>query len=273
MRQQEAFDTPRPLISAAILLCITAGALIAPIVLPGDPARIDLSIGPSPISTAHPFGTDLLGRDVLRMSLYAARVSLVVGIASASLSALLGLALGATAAYAGGLADALVCRLVDAALAIPAFFVLVAIQAVLGPGVANVVVVISLVSWMATARVMRALVLSLRESDFVVAARGLGGSGARIVLVHILPALLRPAATLFALAAADALLMESALSFLGLGVPPTQPSWGNMLSSAEAGILSGVWWLAVFPGGLIVATALSINLLADSLRSPLARSF
>ncbi len=255
-------------VSALVLLCLAAAALAAPAISPADPSRIDLSVGPVPPSGAHLFGTDLLGRDGLKMAGYAARVSLTVGISAAAVSAVLGVLLGAAAAYKGGLADVVVCRTVDAALAVPAFFILVAVQAVTGPGVANVIIVVSLVSWMATARVVRALVLSLMGRDFILAARALGGSGTRIILVHLLPNLARPVTALYALGVADALLMESALSFLGLGVPPTEPSWGNMLGSAEAGILSGAWWLAVFPGGLILATALSINLLADGLRHP-----
>ncbi len=253
------------LCAVVTLLLLVAAAATAPILFAGDPSRIDLGVGALAPSSAHPFGTDLLGRDVLKLAMFGARVSLAVGIAAASVSALLGLVLGIVAAYRGGVIDSLVCRVVDAALAVPAFFVLIAVQSLLGPGVLNVVVMVSLVSWMATARVVRALVLSLKTREFVIAAKALGCSGTRIVARHILPNIARQVGVMYTFGIADALLMESALSFLGLGVPATVPSWGNMLSGAKAGILSGAWWLPVFPGALILLTTLIINFLGDSI--------
>ncbi len=251
--------------SAGALLFLASLAILAPVLVQGDPSRIDLTRGPLPPSAAHPFGTDMLGRDELGMAIYGARVSLAVGVFAAGVSGLLGLTLGLVAAYRGGLVDVLVCRIVDATIAVPAFFVLIAAQSLLGPGVANVIVMVSLVNWMATARVVRALVMSLKQREFVIAACALGCSSRRIILRHLLPNVTHQVAVLYALGVADALLMESALSFLGLGVPPTEPSWGNMLSSAQAGILSGAWWLALFPGGLILVTVMSINVLGDTL--------
>ncbi len=250
----------------ATLLFLGAAALLAPILSPGDPARIDLTGAGLPPSLDHILGTDLLGRDLLAMAIHAARVSLAVGISAAAVSAVLGITLGLIAAYRGGWIDALVCRLVDTSLAIPAFFLVVAIQAVVGPGVANVVLIVALVGWMVMARVVRASVLALREREFVLAARSMGCSGYRIVIRHLLPNIAGQVTVLYALGVADALLMESALSFLGLGVPATQPSWGNMLADAQAGILSGAWWVAVFPGAFIVLTTLAINLLGDGLQ-------
>lgn len=258
---------PLSVVSATFLLLLAATALLAPILFPGDPSRIDLANMALPPSQRYLLGTDLMGRDLLKMAAYGARVSLAVGAAAAAIAALLGLTLGLAAAYCGGWVDAAICRLVDASIAMPAFFLLIAIQSLLGPGVANVIIMVSLVGWMLVARVVRASTLSLKERDFVLAARSLGCSGVRIVLRHILPNLLDQVTVLYALGVADALLMESALSFLGLGVPITQPSWGNMLSDAQAAILFGAWWVALFPGGLILLTALAINLIGDGLQA------
>lgn len=253
-------------IALATLMLLALGALLAPAVAPYDPSRIDLArAGQSP-SAAHPLGTDLLGRDLLSRSLYGARVSLAVGLSAAAIAVFLGLALGLAAAYRGGWIDAAVTRLVDAALAMPALFLLIAVQSLVGPGVANVILLVSLVGWMLVARVVRALTLSLKEREFVLAARALGCSAPRIVLRHIVPNLAGQVGVLFALGVADALLVESALSFLGMGVPATEPSWGNMLSDAQAAILSGAWWVPAVPGALILSAALAINLLGDGLQ-------
>ncbi len=260
-----------PLAPAALgaLLVLAAAALAAPYLGLPDPSRLDLGSAAVPPGRGHPLGTDLLGRDLLSRGIHGARVSLAVGLASAGLAALLGIALGVLGAYRGGWLDAAVTRLVDAALAIPAFFLLVALQALLGAGVANVILMVALVGWMMVARVVRAQTLSLKEREFVLAARALGCSGHRIVLRHLLPNLVGSIGVLFAIGVADALLLESALSFLGLGVPPTEPSWGNMLSDAQAAILSGAWWIAAVPGTLILGTALAINLVGDGLQRAL----
>jgi peptide/nickel transport system permease protein len=262
-----ALVDPVTLASVVALLILGGAAVLAPAIVPGDPSRINLSQAALPPGGSHPLGTDFLGRDMLWMAMYGGRVSLAVGSVAAAIAALFGVVLGLVAAYRGGWVDAAVCRLVDASLAMPAFFVLIAIQSTLGQGVANVIIIVSLVGWMLVARVCRAMTLSLKTSAFVLAARSLGCSDRRIVVRHILPNLLDQVAVLYALGVADALLMESALSFLGLGVPPTQPSWGNMLGDAQAGILTGAWWVAVFPGALILVTAMAINLIGDGLQA------
>lgn len=250
----------------ALLLLLAAAALLAPIIAPYDPSRVDLGSSSLPPGPRHPLGTDPLGRDVFRRAIHGAQVSLAVGVTAAGLAALLGVALGLLAAYRGGLLDAAITRLVDAALAMPAFFLLVALQSLLGAGVANVILMVSLVGWMVVARVVRAVTLSLKEREFVLAARALGCSDRRIVVRHLLPNLAGQVGVLFALGVADALLLESALSFLGMGVPPTEASWGNMLHDAQAAILTGAWWMAAFPGGLILLTSLAINLVGDGLQ-------
>jgi peptide/nickel transport system permease protein len=253
----------------AFLVVLALAAALAPLLSPYDPSRIDLrqtGLAPGP---SHPMGTDHLGRDVWSRALYGGRVSIAVGLAAAAIAALLGCVLGIAAAYRGGWVDAVVTRLVDAALAMPAFFLLVAAQSIMGAGVVNVILMVSLVGWMTVARVVRVLTLSLKEREFVVAARALGCSAPRIVLRHLVPNLAGQVGVLFALGVADALLLEAALSFLGIGVPPTEPSWGNMLNDAQAAILSGDWWIAAFPGLLVMSTALAINLLGDCIQEML----
>jgi len=255
--------------SLALLIILAVAAILAPLLAAHDPSHIDLQQTAQPPGPGHPMGTDLLGRDVWSRALYGGRVSLAVGLSAAAIAALLGVVLGLAAAYRGGWVDAVVTRLVDAALAMPAFFLLVAIQSIMGPGVANVILIVSLVGWMVVARVIRALTLSLKEREFVLAARALGCSAPRIVLRHLVPNLAGQIGVLFALGVADALLLESALSFLGMGVPLTEPSWGNMLSDAQAAILSGAWWIGAFPGLLVLGTALSINLVGDGIQEML----
>ncbi len=258
---------PAALAGAAFVLAVAAAAILVPSLLPQDHSRIDLARALLPPSPAHPFGTDALGRDVLLLAILGARVSLAIGAAAAAVSALLGVGLGLLAGYAGGALDAAISRLVEVFLSVPAFFILIAVQTVVGQGVANVVLLVSLVSWMGAARVVRALVLSLKEREFVSAARAVGCPASRILMRHILPNLSGQIAVLYALGVADALLMESALSFLGLGIPYHIPSWGNMLNAAQSGILSGAWWAALLPGFLILASALAVNTFGDGIQA------
>lgn len=263
------FGQPLPMTAAVVLALLAAAALAGPALLPFGASQIDLARIQLPPGQQHLVGTDSLGRDVLARAAVGGRVSLAVGATSAAIALLLGLLLGSAAGYFGGCLDAAVMRLVDAFLAIPAFFVLVACQAVLGPGLANVVILISLLSWMMPARVIRSLTLVMCGQEFILAARALGCSDKRILFRHLVTNLLGPSAVLFAPATADALLLESALSFLGLGVPPSVSSWGNMLSDAQAAILSGAWWVPALPGTLILATALAVNLVGDGLQEAL----
>lgn len=264
-------STAHPLSTAAVvvLVLLATAALVGPALLPFSASQVDLARVQLPPGDQHLMGTDSLGRDILARAAAGGRVSLAVGATSAAVAMMMGLLLGSAAGYFGGWLDAAVMRLVDAFLAIPAFFVLVACQAVLGPGLSNVVILISLLSWMMPARIIRSLTLIMRGQEFILAAMALGCSDRRILFRHIVPNLLGPSAVLFALATADALLLESALSFLGLGVPPSVPSWGNMLADAQAAILSGAWWVPALPGGLILATALAVNLVGDGLQETL----
>jgi peptide/nickel transport system permease protein len=252
-------------VSAGLLATVIALALVAPWIAPHAPDWVDLAHKDEPPGSEFLLGTDRLGRDVLSRLLFGSRISLAIGVTAISISTFIGTLTGALAGYYGRRVDTLIMRAVDVMLALPTFFLLVAIQAVLKPSVINVVGIIALTGWMVPARLVRGQFLSLRTHDFVEAARSIGCSDQRIVWRHILPNAAGPLIVFFTLGVADAILIESALSFLGLGVPPYQVSWGSMLTDAQTSVLNGYWWAALFPGLMILLTALSINLLGDSL--------
>lgn len=258
-------------LSTMLLLALVVGAAGAPMLAPHDPEYIDLLAKSVPPGNQYALGTDRLGRDVLSRLLWGGRLSLAVSISAACVATVVGLCVGAVSGYAGGTVDNVVARMIDLALAMPTFFLLVAVQSVLAPGVASVILVIGLTSWMSLARIARAQVLSLRSRDFVAAARSLGCSPARVLIRHIAPNLAGQVIVFFSLVLADALLIEAALSFLGLGVPPYQPSWGNMLIDGQVSILAGSWWIALFPGLVILVTALSFNTLGDAIQQAWSR--
>lgn len=256
-------------LGGCVLTLIVLMALAAPLIAPGDPSRIVLGVRENPPSLDHLFGTDRLGRDVFGRIVWGARVSLGISLLAVSLGSMIGILLGAVAGYASGMTDALITRAIDVMLALPTFFLLVTIQSLFPPSVTNVIVIIGITSWMAIARIVRGQFLTMKEREFVEAARCLGVRPARIVFRHILPNVSSQIIVFFTLGIADAVLVESALSFLGLGVPPYQASWGNMLNDGQIGILSGTWWVAFFPGLMILLTALSINFLGDGLQESL----
>lgn len=251
------------------MLVIVLMALTAPLLAPNDPAHIELDLRERTPSLQHPFGTDRLGRDVFSRIVWGARVSLGVSLLAVSLGSLIGVILGAIAGYGSGTLDALITRAIDVMLALPTFFLLVTIQSLFPPSLVNVIVIIGITSWMALARIVRGQFLTLKQRDFVEAARCVGVRPVRIVFRHILPNVSSQIIVFFTLGLADAVLVESALSFLGLGVPPYQASWGNMLIDGQIGILGGAWWVAFFPGLMILLTALSINFVGDGLQESL----
>ncbi len=257
------------ILGAGVLLVIVLAALAAPLIAAYDPTYINLGEKERAPSLLHLFGTDRLGRDVFSRIVWGARVSLGISLLAVSLGSIIGILLGAVAGYAGGLTDAFITRAVDVMLALPTFFLLVTIQSLFPPSIANVIFIIGITSWMAIARIVRGQFLTLRERDFVTAARSLGASPARLVFRHLLPNVSSQIIVFFTLGLADAVLVESALSFLGLGVPPYQASWGNMLIDGQMGILGGSWWVAFFPGLMILLTALSINFVGDGLQESL----
>jgi peptide/nickel transport system permease protein len=240
-------------------------SLLAYYLAPYDPGRIDLKQVLMPPSAQHWLGTDTLGRDVLSRIIYGSRVSLKVGFVAVGLATLIGLIVGASAGFYGGWVDLVLMRFVDLMLCFPSFFLILAVIALLEPSIWNIMVVIGATSWMGVARLVRAEILSLKEREFVTAARALGASDMRLIMRHLLPNALAPVMVSATLGVAGAILTESALSFLGLGVQPPTPSWGNILTAGKDNI-EIAWWLSVFPGLAILITVMSYNLLGEGIR-------
>jgi len=248
-----------------VLVGVHAAAALAPRVAPYNPDLVDLTLRFLPPDRAHWLGTDEYGRDVLTRLLYGGRVSLAVALTSMVASMVLGVTVGALAGYLGGFTDIVLMRITDGMMAVPLFFIALMVLALLGATILNLVMVIALSSWMTVARVVRAEVLRTRELEFVLAARALGCSGLRIVARHIVPQSIPSITVAATLGVAFVVLLESSLSFLGLGVQPPAASWGNMLSGAR-GYLRTVPNLAVFPGIMIFVTVLCYNWFGDGLR-------
>ncbi len=262
------------LLGLAILMVVTAGAIFAPVISPADPLIQEVSVRLKPPTLeggdgrAHLLGTDHLGRDILSRLIFGARISLVIGISAVALAGTLGTLLGLVAGYRGGRTDDICMRLTDTMLAMPFILLALAVIAVLGSSLRNIIFVLGITSWVSYARVVRAEVLTLRTREFVSAAQALGGRGARIIFRHLLPNVLTPVIVIATLEVARMIILESALSFLGLGVQPPTPTWGGMLADGRA-YLSTAWWLATFPGLCIMLSVLGINLLGDWLRDVL----
>lgn len=242
-------------------------AILAPVIAP-DPGFVDISRQLQPPNITALLGTDDLGRDVFSRIAYGARISLLVGFVAVGIATVVGILFGAVAGYYGGWIDIVIMRFVDIMLCFPSFFLILAVIAFLEPSIWNIMIIIGLTGWMGVARLVRAEFLSLRERDFVLAIRSLGASDSRIILRHILPNALSPVLVSAALGIAGAILTESALSFLGIGVQPPTPSWGNMLIAGKQ-TLGTAWWLSVFPGLAILLTVLGYNLLGEGLRDAL----
>jgi peptide/nickel transport system permease protein len=255
-------------IAGVVVACLALAAILAPIIAPWDPNRPDVrKILDSP-SKQHVLGTDQLGRDVLSRMLYGARVSLAVGFVSVGIAAAIGIILGATAGYNGGLVDATIMRLVDLMLVFPRFFLLLAVLAFLKPSIWTIMAVIGLTGWMGVARLVRAEFLALKEREFVTWSQSIGASGFRIIWRHILPNAMAPVLVAMTLGIPAAILTESGLSFLGLGVQPPHATWGNILNEGKDAI-ELAWWLSVYPGLAILVTVLSYNLLGEGIRDAL----
>jgi len=256
---------PPALLATAFLGCLGLTAALAPRVSPYSPEAIDLSNMSAPPSLVHWLGTDENGRDVLTRILHGARISLAVALVSMLIAVTLGTVLGSVAGYFGGWVDRVVSQLVDGMLAIPLFFLWLMTLTSLGPSPATIVLVLGATGWMQVARVVRSEVLRVRELEYTQAARALGAPEAVVLARHVLPQAVPSVVVGAALATAFAILSESALSYLGIGIQPPAPSWGNMLSTAQ----QSVWeapWLPVFPGLFILATVLAFNALGDALR-------
>jgi peptide/nickel transport system permease protein len=255
----------RARLAAAVLMVLVAAAVLGPVLYRVDPDVLDLSRAAQPPGAGHMLGTDESGRDVLGRLLAGGRVSLAVGGAAVACAALLGVSLGALAGLGGRRVDAAVMRLTDAMLSVPALFLIILSLTFFGTTVTGLVVAIGATSWMGLARLVRAELLTLREQPFVEAARALGTSPMRLLVAHTLPHLAPVIAVNVTFGVGTAILMESALSFLGFGVQPPTASWGNMLTNAQS-YLHTAPWLALYPGALILASVVSINVLGDALR-------
>jgi peptide/nickel transport system permease protein len=253
---------------AAIVVVLFAVALLAPVLAPYDPNAIDSHHVLEPPSASHLLGTDQLGRDAFTRMMYGSRISLLVGFVAAGIACAVGALLGAVSGYFGSVVDVLIMRLVDVMLCFPSFFLILAVIAYLDASIWNIMIVIGITSWMGVCRLVRAEFLSLKSRDFMTAAESLGVRPWRIILRHGLPNAMAPVFVSFILGVAGAILTESALSFLGIGVQPPQASWGNMLTDGKSTI-EVAWWLSVYPGCAILITVLGYNLLGEGLRDVL----
>ena len=257
---------------AALIALLACVAVLAPVLTTQSPEAQDLVNRLQPPTHDHWLGTDGHGRDVLTRLLYGARVSLLVGLAAAALAVTLGVLAGAVAGYWGGRVDLALMRFTDVFMTIPVLFLIVLVVAAYGASLTNTIAVLGVVYWPGVARLVRGQMLTLRERDFVVAARALGAGDARVVSLHLLPNAAGVIAVQVTLSVATAILAESALSFLGLGVPPPTPSWGNMLTEGRLHLL-GAWWIATFPGFAILVSVLAFNLTGDGIRDALDPRF
>jgi peptide/nickel transport system permease protein len=240
-------------------------ALTAQWIAPYDPNLQVLSDRLLPPSVHHWMGTDQYGRDILSRLIYSARISLSVGLVAVSIYVLIGTTVGAFAGYYGGFMDGILMRITDIFLCIPTFLLILMVVAFVGPNIVNIMVVIGLTSWTDVARLVRGEILTLKEREFIQAARVIGMRDTRIILRHLLPNAMGPVLVVATLGIGGAILVESALSYLGLGVQPPTPSWGNMLEEGKDH-LTDAWWLITFPGLAIFLTVLAYNLLGEGLR-------
>ena len=260
-------------LAIAILLIVTTAAVFGPSLAPKDPNRQNIIARLQPPLAENRageveflLGTDGLGRDVLSRLIYGARISLIVGLTAVVIGGTLGTGLGLVAGYFGGHVDDVIMRIADIQLAFPFILLAIMFLVVLGPGVWNLVLILGIGQWVTYARIARGQTISQREKEYVEAARALGAKTSSLLFKTILPNILAPLIVIASFNIASVILSEAALSFLGLGVPPTVPSWGGMLAESRDQLLAGRWWLAIFPGVAIMLTVLSFNILGDWLR-------
>ncbi|MBV6449411.1 MAG: Glutathione transport system permease protein GsiD [Anaerolineales bacterium] len=258
------------LFGLSVLAVLLFSAIAAPTLTPFDPLKQDLRNLRKPPTTEHWLGTDGLGRDILTRVLFAGRISLSVGLVSVSISAAVGILIGVAAGYLGGKTDMLLMRLTDMVMTFPSLVVIITVAAAFGPSVYNAMLIIGLLTWPSIARLVRGQFLSLRTQQFVTAARSIGVSNWEIAFKHIFPNTISSITVAVTFGMATSILLEASLSFLGLGVPPPAPSWGNMLRDAQGmNILEGMPWIWLPPGIMIALSVLSINFIGDGLRDAL----
>lgn len=254
-----------------IIVTVLLMALLAPYIAPHDPENVELALRLKPPfwleggSFEYPMGTDSLGRDVFSRIIYGSQKSLFVSFTSTIISSILGVSLGMIAGYFGGYIDSIISRLGDIQLAFPLILLSIAVISVLGSSTLNLIIVFGIANWVVYAKVARGAVLSIKEKEYVEAARSIGCSKFRIILLHIFPNIFASIIVIATLSLAGIIISESSLSFLGLGVPPPNPTWGGMLSEGRQYMYDG-WWLATFPGLAIAITVLGVNLFGDGLR-------
>ncbi len=256
---------PLALAGLLILVPMFLCALLAPFISLHNPVEPDLKNILAGPSLSHPFGTDTLGRDVFSRVVYGSRISLLVGFVSVGIATVIGIIIGSISGYKGGVVDEVIMRFVDLMMCFPTFFLILAVIAILEPSIWNIMIVIGLTNWMGIARLIRAEFLSLKQKEFVLAAKAHGFPELRIIFRHILPNALTPVYVVATLGVGGAILTESALSFLGIGVQPPTPSWGNILTQAKDNI-EVAWWLSLYPGLAIFLTVMGYNLLGEGLR-------
>lgn len=256
--------------SLYVIAILVLAALLAPLLVRHDPLAIGdvMTTRFRPPSWAHPFGTDEFGRDVLSRSLYGARISLAVGILAMLLSTAIGTVYGSISGYFGSVVDGVLMRVVDVWIAFPAFYLMLLLVGVLEASVPVLILVLALTAWPATARFVRAEILSLKEREYVQAAHAMGLPAHRIILRHLIPGSLSVVLVTGALSVAAMIGAEAGLSFLGLGISPPTPSWGNMVASGRD-VLGSAWWISFFPGALLTITLIAFSLVADGLRDAL----
>lgn len=255
-------------ISLFIIISLILLSFAGPIFLPYSPDEINVDAILLPPSTLHWFGTDALGRDVFTRVVYGGRISLLVGFVAEGIAVVIGLILGSISGYYGGKVDSVIMRFADIMLCFPTFFLILSVITFLEPNIWNIMIVIGLTGWMQVARLVRGEFLTLREREFVLYEKVLGSSNFYIIFKHILPNALNPVIVSAAFGIAGAILTESALSFLGLGVQPPIPSWGNILTSGKD-MMEAAWWLSVFPGLFIFVSILCYNLIGEGLKEAL----
>ncbi len=253
---------------AVVVFILFVVAAFAPVIAPYDPSEINTKIILLAPSIDHLCGTDDLGRDVFSRMVFGSRISLTVGFVAVGIATLIGVFIGAVSGYFGGWVDSALMRFVDLMLTIPSFFLILAVIAFMEPSIYNIMIVIGVTGWMSVARLVRAEFLALKERDFVTSAKALGATNSVIIIRHILPNAMSPVLVSATLGVAGAILTESSLSFLGIGVQPPTPSWGNILTLGKDNI-EYAWWLSVYPGMAILVTVLGYNLLGEGVRDAL----
>jgi peptide/nickel transport system permease protein len=267
----ELVTSPKAMFALAIILTIVACAVASPLLAPYDPAAQSLAGRLLPVwSTAadgkfHALGTDHLGRDILSRLIYAARISLVVGIGASVVAGTIGVLFGLVSGYFGGLVDDVIMRLTDIQLALPYILLAIALLAIVGSGLFNIIIVLSLTQWVTYARVVRGGVLAEKAEEYVLAAKALGFGSGRIMFRYVLPNVFAPIIVIATFSVAQTIIAEAALSFLGLGMPASIPSWGKMLADGRTYLVIA-WWLSAIPGLVITFTVIGVNLFGDWLR-------